>query len=107
MLAPRRCGRWTGGALKARLRGSLGAYFRQPVETRDYVAAGTAAGISTSFFAPIAGILFAVEQGSSWFSTGMLWHAVLAAGTALYVTIVLISVAESEGEKVGGTALHV
>jgi hypothetical protein len=155
--------RWTGGKLQAKLRRRLGAYFRHPVEHRDYVAVGTAAGISTggwvawcpvgiclnqppllglglhkpcvdqpglhdlckalghsedncimsfnsfschlhgeccltanhipapaAFGAPIGGILFAVEQGTSWFSTRMLWHAVLAAGVALYVTVVLM-----------------
>ncbi|KAL6757315.1 chloride channel, partial [Haematococcus lacustris] len=89
-LGSRSVTRWTGGKLQAQLRRRLGVYFRQPVEHRDYVAAGTAAGISTAFGAPIGGILFAVEQGSSWFSTRMLWHAVLGAGVALYVTVLLM-----------------
>eukprot|EP00798_Chlamydomonas_sp_ICE-L_P019934 gene19934-26640_t len=32
------------------------------------VAAGTAAGVSAAFFAPFSGVLFAVEQGTSFFT---------------------------------------
>ncbi len=41
------------------------------------------AGVSSAFGAPVGGILFSVEQGSSFYSATMLLHAFLAAGGAM------------------------
>jgi len=41
-----------------------------------------------AFGAPIGGVTFAIEQVSSFYSPNMLWHAAVAAGIALYVTLV-------------------
>jgi len=42
--------RWTGGKVRARLRRRLSTYFRHPVDHRDYVAVGSAAGIATGMY---------------------------------------------------------
>eukprot|EP00798_Chlamydomonas_sp_ICE-L_P018730 gene18730-25261_t len=84
--------RWTNGRVRAKLRSKFGGYFRNPVDHRDYVAAGTAAGVSTAFGAPISGVLFAVEQGASFFNLRMLWHTVVAAAVALFFTVLLTEV---------------
>jgi hypothetical protein len=44
------------------------------------------AGVSSAFGAPIGGILFSVEQGSSFYSINMLGHAFLASGIAIFVS---------------------
>ncbi len=36
--------RWSNGRVRAKLRSKFGGYFRNPIEHRDYVAAGAAAG---------------------------------------------------------------
>lgn len=53
-------------------------YFRSEHEHRDFTTIGTAAGVATAFGAPIGGILFAIEEGSSYYSTGVLWRAFLS-----------------------------
>ncbi|KAG2500647.1 hypothetical protein HYH03_001414 [Edaphochlamys debaryana] len=81
--------RATNGHWRAVLRTRFGSFFRNPISHRDYVAAGAAAGVSSAFAAPIGGILFSVEQGSSFYNFNMLCHAFLAAGVALWVTLLL------------------
>lgn len=42
-------------------------------ERSDFASVGTAAGVGIAFWAPVAGMVYAVEEGSTWFTTGMLW----------------------------------
>lgn len=42
-----------------------------------------AAGISCAFAAPIGGLLLAIEEGSSFYSTSMFWRGFLATCTAV------------------------
>jgi H+/Cl- antiporter ClcA len=44
--------------------------------------------MAAAFGAPIGGLLYAVEQVSSWFGVKMLWHAAVASGVALYMTLI-------------------
>ena len=48
MLAPLPVFRWSNGRVRAKLRSKFGGYFRNPIEHRDYVAAGAAAGTCSS-----------------------------------------------------------
>ncbi len=75
----------SGVQVKAQVRSSFLSLFSSPVEHREFVAAGAAAGISVTFGAPIAGVLFALEEGSSFFSHKMMWFSVVTCVTALYV----------------------
>ena len=73
-----------GGGLSAFGSHSLGfktrkpSHFRDDASKRDFVAIGTATGVAVAFGAPIGGVLFTVEEGSSFYSSGMLWRGFLA-----------------------------
>lgn len=45
----------------------------------DFAAIGCAAGVAAAFRSPISGILFAMEEGSSFWSTRLTWRCFLSA----------------------------
>ena len=58
-------------------------HFRDRVSHRDFTAIGTAAGVASAFNAPIGGVLFAIEEGASFYSSTLLWRGFLATSTAV------------------------
>jgi chloride channel 7 len=58
----------------------------QASEARDFLATGAACGICTAFRAPIAGVMFVVEEAASFFTTQHLEYTFLASLMAYWVT---------------------
>ena len=66
---------------------------------RDFSAIGTAAGVAAAFLSPIGGILFAMEEGASFWSILLMWKCVSAATTVIVVWFFLASWKRGFGEQ--------
>jgi chloride channel 7 len=51
---------------------------------REFISAGTSAGISAAFGAPVGGVLFAMEEACSFWSKKTGWRCFVAAVCATY-----------------------
>lgn len=58
-----------GGSKKYGLTWKWLRFFKNDRDRRDLVTCGSAAGIAASFRSPVGGVLFALEEMSSWYFT--------------------------------------
>ena len=63
-------------------------------EARDFMATGAACGICTAFRAPLAGVMFVVEEASTFFTTQHLEYTFLASLVAYFVTWLLTAASD-------------
>ncbi|KAI4335664.1 hypothetical protein L6164_014292 [Bauhinia variegata] len=67
-------------------------YFKNDRDRRDLVTCGSAAGIAAAFRAPVGGVLFALEEMSSWWKSGLLWRTFFTTATVAIVLRALTDV---------------
>merc|ERR1711871_112881 len=58
--------------------------FRNDVDKRDFISAGCAAGVAVAFGAPVGGVLFSLEEASSYFPPQVMWRSFFCGLVAAY-----------------------
>ena len=56
------------------------------IKSRNFISAGAAAGIASAFGAPVGGLLFAMEEVSSFWSMSLSWQVLFCSMTSTFTT---------------------
>ncbi len=75
------------GVTFARLRNfTLFKRFRNMYDRRNFISAGAAAGVASAFKAPVGGLLFVLEEISSFWTHKLAWQTFFCCGVATFTT---------------------
>ena len=65
--------------------------FRNSQDRRNFISAGAAAGIASAFGAPVGGLLFAMEEVSSYWNMKLSWQTFFCCMVSTFTTDILDS----------------
>eukprot|EP01018_Ginkgo_biloba_P013954 Gb_06773 [translate_table: standard] len=84
-----------GGSKRYHLTWRWLRYFKNDRDRRDLITCGSAAGVAAAFRAPVGGVLFALEEVSSWWRSALLWRTFFTTAVVAVVLRALIDFCES------------
>ncbi|XP_073241791.1 chloride channel protein D-like [Porites lutea] len=65
--------------------------FRNTEDRRNFISAGAAAGVASAFGAPVGGLLFSMEEVSSFWNMKLSWQTFFACMVSTFTTVLLNS----------------
>ncbi|KAF8775163.1 hypothetical protein HU200_004561 [Digitaria exilis] len=84
-----------GGSRKYGLTWNWIRYFKNDLDRRDLITCGAAAGVAAAFRAPVGGVLFALEEVTSWWRSALLWRTFSTTAVVAMVLRALINYCRS------------
>ncbi|XP_004486231.2 chloride channel protein CLC-c-like [Cicer arietinum] len=90
-----------GGSTKYGLTWKWLRYFKNDRDRRDLITCGAAAGVAAAFRAPVGGVLFALEEATSWWRSALLWRTFFTNAVVAVVLRALIQFCEEGGGQCG------
>ena len=79
----------------------LFTHFHNDTDRRDFISMGAAAGFAAAFGAPVGGVLFALEEASSFWNAKLMWRLLLCTSLACFTLSILRALTGAEDEEPG------